>query len=154
VRIPRLWYGLILLILLAEAKKQPQLTSGRLQVAGQAAGAVQRMRRSLEDLRRETGIDREVQNARRAFEDAVPRDVRGLDVRRAARKGVDAALSAAEVQPQEQPAIPPAKREVPAREPEPGQEEPAAAEPGGAGSAPTPEEPGTPDGGPARGGAG
>ena len=39
------------------------------EVAGQAAGVVQRMRRSLDDLRRETGIDREIQNARRAVDD-------------------------------------------------------------------------------------
>lgn len=59
------------------------------EVAGQAAGVVQRMRRSLDDLRRETGIDREIQNARRAVDEAVPRGVRTLDVRREARKLVD-----------------------------------------------------------------
>lgn len=56
------------------------------EVAGQAAGAVQRLRRSLDDLRRETGIDREIQEARRAVESAVPRDVRTLDVRALARE--------------------------------------------------------------------
>ena len=56
------------------------------EVAGQAAGAVQRLRRSLDDLRRETGIDREIQEARRAVETAVPRDVRALDVRTLARE--------------------------------------------------------------------
>jgi len=56
------------------------------QVAGQAAGAVQRLRRSLDDLRRETGIDREIQEARRAVESAVPREVRSLDVRTLARE--------------------------------------------------------------------
>lgn len=61
------------------------------EVAGQAAGAVQRMRRSLDDLRRETGIDREIQNARRAVDEAVPRGVRTLDVRREARKLVEEA---------------------------------------------------------------
>lgn len=59
------------------------------EVAGQAAGVVQRMRRSLDDLRRETGIDREIQNARRAVDEAVPRGVRTLDVRREARKLVE-----------------------------------------------------------------
>jgi Sec-independent protein translocase protein TatA len=61
------------------------------EVAGQAAGVVQRMRRSLDDLRRETGIDREIQNARRAVDEAVPRGVRTLDVRREARKLVEEA---------------------------------------------------------------
>jgi Sec-independent protein translocase protein TatA len=61
------------------------------EVAGQAAGMVQRMRRSLDDLRRETGIDREIQNARRAVDEAVPRGVRTLDVRREARKLVEEA---------------------------------------------------------------
>ena len=56
------------------------------QVAGQAAGTVQRLRRSLEDLRRETGIDREIAEARRAVESAVPREVRALDVRTLARE--------------------------------------------------------------------
>ncbi len=45
------------------------------EVAGQAAGVVQRMRRSFEDLRRESGIDRELRNVRRKLEDAVPRDL-------------------------------------------------------------------------------
>jgi Sec-independent protein translocase protein TatA len=61
------------------------------EVAGQAAGVVQRMRRSLDDLRRDTGIDREIQNARRAVDEAVPRGVRTLDVRREARKLVEEA---------------------------------------------------------------
>jgi Sec-independent protein translocase protein TatA len=56
------------------------------QVAGQAAGTVQRWRRSLDDLRRETGIDREIAEARRAVESAVPREVRALDVRTLARE--------------------------------------------------------------------
>jgi Sec-independent protein translocase protein TatA len=76
------------------------------EVAGQAAGAVQRMRRSLDDLRRETGIDREIQNARRAVDEAVPRGVRTLDVRREARKLVEEATRPA---PADQPpAVPPA----------------------------------------------
>jgi len=77
------------------------------EVAGQAAGALQRMRRSLDDLRRETGIDREIRNARRAFEDAVPRDVRSFDLRRKTREGIDKAVRAAEVGPAELPPVPP-----------------------------------------------
>ena len=47
-------------------------------VAVQAASTVQRMRRSLADLRRETGIDDELRRARREFEEAVPRDLPSL----------------------------------------------------------------------------
>ena len=82
------------------------------EVAGQAAGAMQRMRRSLEDLRRETGIDREIREARRAMEDAVPREIPTLDLRRRTREGLDKALRAAEIGPGDLPAIPPAKRDV------------------------------------------
>jgi Sec-independent protein translocase protein TatA len=101
------------------------------EVAGQAAGALQRMRRSLDDLRRETGIDREIRSARRAFEDAVPREVRSLDVRRSAKEGLDKAIKTAEVGPEELPPVPPAKRDVgPAQVPPavpPGVGEPPAA---------------------------
>ncbi len=38
------------------------------QVAGEAAATLQRFRRSLTDLRRETGIDQEIARARREFE--------------------------------------------------------------------------------------
>jgi Sec-independent protein translocase protein TatA len=38
------------------------------QVAGQAAATLQRAKRSLADLRRETGIDQEIARARREFE--------------------------------------------------------------------------------------
>jgi Sec-independent protein translocase protein TatA len=81
------------------------------EVAGQAAGAVQRMRRSLDDLRRETGIDREIQNARRAVDEAVPRGVRTLDVRREARKLVEEATRPVPVE--EAPAPPPPAPEEP-----------------------------------------
>ena len=66
------------------------------EVAGQAAGVVQRMRRSLDDLRRETGIDREIAEARRAVESAVPREVRALDVRTLAREAQSSVERAAE----------------------------------------------------------
>ena len=45
------------------------------EVAAQIAVQMQRARRSLQDLRRETGIDREMWEVRRRFEEAVPRDV-------------------------------------------------------------------------------
>jgi Sec-independent protein translocase protein TatA len=44
-------------------------------VAVQAATAIQKARRSLADLRRETGIDEELRKARREIENAVPRDL-------------------------------------------------------------------------------
>lgn len=86
------------------------------EVAGQAAGVMQRMRRSLDDLRRETGIDREIQNARRAVNEAVPRAVRTLDVRREARKLADEVT-----RPEPEPQVPAVE---PAVEPEPDPEPP------------------------------
>jgi hypothetical protein len=59
------------------------------QVAAEAAHYFGKLRRSLSDLRRETGIDREIEAARRAIEDAVPREVRQLDVRSVARREID-----------------------------------------------------------------
>lgn len=76
------------------------------EVAGQAAGMVQRMRRSLDDLRRDTGIDREIQNARRAVDEAVPRGVRTLDVRREAQKLVEEATRPAPAESEPAPPAP------------------------------------------------
>ena len=76
------------------------------QVAGQAAGTVQRLRRSLDDLRRETGIDREIADARRAVESAVPREVRALDVRTLAREAQSSVERAAEQAAQSEPPKP------------------------------------------------
>jgi Sec-independent protein translocase protein TatA len=73
------------------------------QVAGQAAGTVQRWRRSLDDLRRETGIDREIAEARRAVESAVPREVRALDVRALAREAQSSIERAGEPAVQSEP---------------------------------------------------
>ena len=42
--------------------------------AVQAAATLQKLRRALADMRRETGIDEELRRARREFEQAVPRD--------------------------------------------------------------------------------
>ena len=88
------------------------------EVAGQAAGVVQRMRRSLDDLRRETGIDREIQNARRAVDEALPRGVRTLDVRREARRLVEEATRPA---PADEPpaALPPLPAPAPEEPPAP-----------------------------------
>lgn len=57
-------------------------------VAAEAATFVTRMKRSLADLRRETGIDREFAEARRAIENSVPRSVRNFDLPRTVREEV------------------------------------------------------------------
>lgn len=44
-------------------------------VAVQAAANVAKLRRSLTDLRKETGIDEEIRRAQREFESVVPRDL-------------------------------------------------------------------------------
>lgn len=54
---------------------------GRLpQVAGEVAATVQKLRRSLNDLRRDSGIDREIANARREFEQGVVKPLREADL--------------------------------------------------------------------------
>ncbi len=63
-------------------------------VAVQAAGVVQKMRRSLADLRRQTGIDEELRNVRRTINSAVPDDVRRMDVREIVRRQVEDATRA------------------------------------------------------------
>jgi Sec-independent protein translocase protein TatA len=60
------------------------------QVAGEAAATLQRVKRSLSDLRRETGIDQEIYRAKREFEEAA-RQARAVNVPNAVRREVDAA---------------------------------------------------------------
>jgi Sec-independent protein translocase protein TatA len=79
------------------------------EVAGQAAGMVQRMRRSLAELRRETGIDQEILAARRSIEQSMPRDLESFDVPSIARR------EAAEIRKEARAAVDPAQ----AAEPEP-----------------------------------
>ena len=50
------------------------------QVAAEAAHFIGRMKRSLAELRRETGIDQEIASARRSLESSIPSEVRTLDV--------------------------------------------------------------------------
>lgn len=50
------------------------------QVAGEAAATVQKLRRALGDLRRESGIDQEFHRARREIEENVVRPFREIDV--------------------------------------------------------------------------
>jgi Sec-independent protein translocase protein TatA len=72
-------------------------------VVVQAAAMVQKMRRSLTDLRRETGIDEELRNARRELENAVPRDLtKDLDVAKIVEREVEKAAAATD-----EPQVPP-----------------------------------------------
>jgi Sec-independent protein translocase protein TatA len=88
---------------------------GRLpQVAGEVAATVQKLRRSLNDLRRDSGIDREISNARREFEQGVAKPLREADlagtVRRetaSVRSDIQQSASAASA-----PAVAPAVTEV------------------------------------------
>ena len=69
-------------------------------VAVQAASAVQKARRSLADLRRETGIDEELRNARRELENAVPRDLGRLDLPRIVENEIGKALDPGDGEPE------------------------------------------------------
>jgi len=62
---------------------------GRLpQVAGEVAATVQKLRRSLNELRRDSGIDREIANARREFEQGVVKPLRDSDLSGTVRREV------------------------------------------------------------------
>ncbi len=64
---------------------------GRLpQVAGEAAATLQKVKRSLTDLRRDTGIDQELTKAKREYEEA-QRKARALDVAGAVKREVASA---------------------------------------------------------------
>ena len=58
------------------------------QVAAEAGGWVVKLKRTLSDLRRDSGIDRELAQARREVENAIPREVRSFDPARAIGGGV------------------------------------------------------------------
>ncbi len=63
------------------------------QVAGEAAATVQKLKRALNDLRRESGIDNEIRNARREIETNVVRPLREVDVAGTVRREVRTAES-------------------------------------------------------------
>jgi len=99
-------------------------------VAVQAAGVVQKMRRSLADLRRQTGIDEELRNMRRTINTAVPPDVRRMDVREIVRRQVeDATKVAKDTEVQEVPGAGAQSAKVPASEPSGGKASPEGGEP-------------------------
>lgn len=58
------------------------------QVAAEFAGWIVKLKRSVTELRRESGIDREIDEVRRQVENAVPREVRRFDVERSVKEGV------------------------------------------------------------------
>jgi Sec-independent protein translocase protein TatA len=77
---------------------------GRLpEVAGQAASAVARLKRQLADLRRDTGIDREIQGIRRSVETGVPRIPRSIDVAGSVKREIRSAIAEAEKAPPSEP---------------------------------------------------
>jgi Sec-independent protein translocase protein TatA len=57
-------------------------------VAGEVAAVVQKIKRQLADLRRESGIDQEIYRAKRDFEDSVRRPLKQLDVKGAVQREV------------------------------------------------------------------
>jgi Sec-independent protein translocase protein TatA len=93
------------------------------QVAGEAAATLQKVKRSLSDLRRETGIDQEIYRAKREFEDAA-RQAREANVAGAVRHELDSAkreLRSAFEPPPSVPAAPPPAPDAPTppRSPDP-----------------------------------
>ncbi len=59
------------------------------QVAAEAAGWIMKLKRSMSDLRRDSGIDREFSEVRRQVENAVPRDLRNFDPARSVQTGME-----------------------------------------------------------------
>ncbi len=54
------------------------------EVASQAGAQLVKLRRSLQDLKNETGVDHEVRKIQRSFQDAIPRDLSVTDMARLA----------------------------------------------------------------------
>ncbi len=75
---------IIVLVVLAILIFGPRLPH----VAAEFAGWIVKLRRAMNDLRRESGIDREISEARREVENAIPRDVRRFDPARSLDAGV------------------------------------------------------------------
>ncbi len=59
------------------------------QVAAEAAGWIMKLKRSMSDLRRDSGIDREFSEVRRQVENAVPRELRTFDPARSVQSGME-----------------------------------------------------------------
>lgn len=59
------------------------------QVAAEFGSWLMKFRRSVSDLRRDSGIDREIMEVRRQVENSVPREARTFDPARSLRQGVE-----------------------------------------------------------------
>lgn len=65
------------------------------EVATQAGTQLAKLRRSLQDLKNETGLDHEVRKLQRTFEDAIPRDLSVTDMARVASNKMQERVEAA-----------------------------------------------------------
>jgi Sec-independent protein translocase protein TatA len=68
------------------------------QVAGDAARQMAKLRRSLDEAWRETGMEKEIQQVRRDLESAIPRDLSIGDMARAASAEMDKRIRANEIE--------------------------------------------------------
>jgi len=68
------------------------------QVAGDAARQMAKLRRSLDEAWRETGMEKEIQQVRRDLETAIPRDLSLADMARAASAEMDKRIRANEAE--------------------------------------------------------
>jgi len=92
------------------------------EAAGQAAAQLQKLRRSLTDLKRETGIDKELAEMRRNVEQAIPRMPRIVDVPGTIERRLEAVAreaDAAGAKTVEEPPAPPAAEAESAPQPDP-----------------------------------
>jgi Sec-independent protein translocase protein TatA len=91
------------------------------QVAGDAARQMAKLRRSLDDAWRETGMEKEIQQVRRDLESVIPRDLSIGDMARAASAEMDKRIRANEAE----------AKQLEAPKPEPAKELPPPAGDGG-----------------------
>lgn len=74
------------------------------QVAGDAARQMAKLRRSLDEAWRETGMEKEIQQVRRDLETAIPRELSIADMARAASAEMDKRIRANEAEAKQLPA--------------------------------------------------
>jgi Sec-independent protein translocase protein TatA len=77
-------FELVVIVVVAILVFGPRLP----QVAAEAGGWIVKLKRTLTDLRRESGIDREIAQVKREVENAIPREVRNFEPTRAIEGGV------------------------------------------------------------------
>ena len=93
------------------------------EAAGQAAAQLQKLRRTLTDLKRETGIDKELADMKRNVEQAIPRLPRIVDVPGTIERRLEAVAREADAAATKTEAAPEAAEATPANaeaEPSPG----------------------------------